>query len=632
MAEKYFPNSDPIGKTVKVSNTDPFVITGVLQDIPSNSSLQFDWLIPFDYYKKKNDWLNTWGNYSPLMYVQLADGAVLDKVNAKLKGFLQKEKGDQSKDEVFLQSFRDVHLFGKYTAGKPAGGRIEYVRLFSLIAAFVLLIACINFMNLSTARSTKRMKEVGIRKVVGASRQLIIFQFLGEAFLLTLFSVALSLLAVELSLPAFNTLIGKTLRLDLSDPAFQGALVSIILVTGLVAGSYPAFFLSSFKPVLVLKSMVARSGNAVLLRKGLVVFQFTLSILLIVSTIIVSQQISFIRNKNIGIDKEHLLTVAVEGGLETHADAFKNELSRSPGISGVTGSGNSPIAIYGNSADLDWPGKAPNEVVSISATAVGYDYLKTIGVPLVTGRDFSRTMADSNNYVINESAVRLMQLKDPVGQSVSFWNGKGHIIGVVKDFHIQSLHEPITPLILSLQPGNASVFLIRTEKGQTQQAIASLRTAFQKYNPDYPFEFHFMDQQYEEAYKSEKEEGHLVRLFAVIAILISCLGLFGLAAFTAEQRTKEIGIRKVLGASVTSITTLLSKEFVRLVGLSILIATPIAWWAANSWLSKFAYRISVGWSVFLLAGALALLIALVTVSFQAIKAALANPIKGLRTE
>ncbi len=332
------------------------------------------------------------------------------------------------------------------------------------------------------------------------------------------------------------------------------------------------------------------------------------------------------------MDKAHLITLMAEGGLVGHADAFQEELGRAPGIAAVTTSGESPIDISGNSADLEWSGKAPNQVVTVSATSVGYDFEKTIGVPLVSGRGFSRLMKDSNNYVINESAARLMAMKNPIGQTINFWSGKGKIVGVLKDFHLHSLHEPITPLILNLQPQNTSIFLVRTVEGKTPQAISSLRKLTQKYNPAYPFEYHFLDELYERQYKSEMIVGDLVRIFAVIAILVSCLGLFGLATFTAEQRTKEIGIRKLLGASVTGIATLLSKEFLQLVLLAIVIATPLAWWAAGIWLGGFVYRIPLSWSVFALAGIAALLIALLTVSTRAIKAALSNPVKSLRTE
>jgi putative ABC transport system permease protein len=633
LAKKYFGEQDPVGKMIKIDNTDPFMVTAVLQNIPTNSSLQFDWLIPFEYFRKKNDWLDKWGSYSTDMYLMLTPGASLDRVNAKLDHFLQKEQNDfSSKDEIFLQPFQNVYLHGNYTAGKPAGGRIEYVRLFSIIAVFVLLIACINFMNLSTARSSKRAKEVGIRKVIGAERRFIILQFLGESLLLTLFSVVLALVIVALTLPVFSTIMGKKLSLNIADPAFIAGAMLITVVTSLVSGSYPAFFLSSFRPVQVLKSAIIKTGSANLFRKGLVVFQFALSILLIVGTLIISQQIGYIRNKNIGMDKEHLLTLTAEGGLLEHLDAFQNELSQSPGIDGVTVMGQNPIEISGNSADLDWSAKPPKQVVSISATSVGYDFLKTLGVPLVEGRDFSRTRPDSNSYIINESAARLMNMKNPVGQTVSFWSGKGPIIGVVKDFHLHSLHEAITPLILNLQPKNVSLFMVRTEKGKTQEAIASLQSMVRKYNPAYPFEYHFLDELYEQTYKSEMIVGDLVRIFAGMAIFISCLGLFGLATFTAEQRTKEIGIRKVLGASVSGIAALLSKEFLRLVFIALIIASPIAWWAANNWLSSFAYRISIGWQVFAIAGLAAILIALITVSSRAIRAAVSNPVKSLRTE
>jgi putative ABC transport system permease protein len=633
LSEKYFGHTDPIGKLIRVNNTDPFLVTGVIKDPPANSSLQFDWLISFDYYLKKNDWLNGWGNYAVTMYAELQPGSSLGETNPKLLHFLQKGKDhSETKDELFLQPFREMYLNGNFSAGKPNGGRIDYVRLFSIIAIFVLLIACINFMNLSTARSAKRAREVGIRKVMGAERRVIIMQFLGESFLLTLFSVALALVITKLILPAFSSLMDKKLVLNFADGQFVFTILLITLVTGLVSGSYPAFFLSAFKPVQVLKSVILKSGGGNRFRKGLVVFQFALSILLIIATVIISQQLNFIRHKNLGLDKEQLILVPNEGDYQNHADAYQFELLQSPGIAAVTNSGDNPLEINGTSGDLNWPGKPPKQATSISATWVGYDYLKTIGVPLVAGRDFSRTMADSNSYVINESAMRMMNMKDPVGKQVSFWSGKGSIIGVVKDFHLHSLHQSITPLILCLRPGNAAVFLVRTEKGKTAEAITSLHKLAQKYNPAYPFEYHFMDELYEKAYNSEKIVGDLIRIFAVMAIVISCLGLFGLATFTAEQRTKEIGIRKVLGASVSGITALLSKEFLMLVMIAILIASPIAWWAANSWLDGFAYHVPLSWGVFALSGLMSVVIAFTTVSFQAIKAAMSNPIKGLRSE
>jgi putative ABC transport system permease protein len=633
LATKYFGQADPMGKILTVNNADPFVVTGVFQDVPANSSLQFDWLISFKVYESKNAWLDTWGNYSCFMYVMLEPKADPGQVNHKLVNFIQKERKDfSSKDEIFLQSFEEAYLHGNFQAGKPDGGRIQYVHLFTMIAAFVLLLACINFMNLSTARSTKRAREVGIKKVVGAQRKIIILQFLGEAFLLTLFSVGVALLIVDLTLPAFNRIIGKTLEIKYTTPSFLWEIGGITLITGLIAGSYPAFFLSSFKPLQVLKSLNIKGAGTNRLRKGLVICQFALSILLIMGTLVVSQQIEFIKNTNIGLDKEHLIAIAAEGALVEHANAFEYELTQSPGIAGVTTCADNPIDITGTSADLDWPGKDPKQVVSISATGVGYDFLKTVGVPLVLGRDFSRTMADSNNYIINESAVRLLNLDNPIGKSVRFWQGKGNIIGVVKDFHLRSLHESITPLILCLQPNNAVVFLVKTLKNKTQQAIASLQSAAEKYNPAYPFEYHFLDEYYEKQYKSEMVVGELVRLFATIAILISCLGLFGLATFTAEQRTKEIGIRKVLGSSASNIAGLLSKEFLALVLLAFAVASPIGWWAANNWLHTFAYRIAVPWQAFVLAGILVMVIAMATISFQSIKAALANPIDALRTE
>jgi predicted permease len=631
LAEKYFGNQDPMGKTIQVNSTDVFQVSGVLKDAPLNSSFQFGWLIPFDVFVQKNQWAKTWGNYSFQMYVMLDPHTSMTDVNEKLKHILNKyNKG--SKDEFFLQSFGDKYLYANYKAGKQEGGRIVYVRLFSVIAIFVLLIACINFMNLTTARSVKRAKEVGIRKVVGAERKMIITQFFGEALLLTVCAVFLALVVVELLLPSFNQLTGKQLHLDFAQPGFLVAVLIVTIVTGLISGSYPALFLSSFRPVVVLKSAAVKASGANLLRKALVVIQFCLSIILIIGTIIIYNQIQYIRNKNLGLDKENLILMAAEGNVYTHLNTFEDELSRSPGIANVTTAGDIPIDINGTSADLNWPGKKPKEVVSVSATWVGYNFLKTMDIPLVAGRDFSKTMADSSNYIVNESAVKLMNLKNPIGQQVEFWNGKGSIVGVVKDFHLHSLHDPITPLVLCLQPQNSYILFVRTEKGKTREAIASLQHLQHHYDASFPFEYHFMDEMYEQRYNSEMMIGKLINVFAIMAILISCLGLFGLATYTAEQRIKEIGIRKVLGASVSNLTALLTRDILKLVLIATLFAFPIAWIGMNKWLDNFAYRTNISWWVFVVAALLAAFIALITVSYQAIRAALTNPVKNLRTE
>ena len=525
-----------------------------------------------------------------------------------------------------------MYLFGDFKSGKQNGGRIQYVRLFSVIACFVLVIACINFMNLTTARYTRRIKEVGIRKVNGAGRKALITQFLGEAVLLTLIAVLIGLVMAEILLPSFNTLTSKTLEIDYRNPLFMSALISVTLLTGFVSGSYPALFLSSFKPVNILRSSVLRASGANTLRKSLVVFQFALAILLIIGTIVVYEQIQFIKNKNIGLDKENLIIMNLNGDVYKHLDSFQEQLIQSDGIMSVTSTGDNPIEIDGSSGDLNWPGKAPDQGVSISATWVGYDYIKTIGVPLLAGRDFSKTMADSASYIVNESAVRLMNLKDPVGAKVSFWNGEGRIIGVVKDFHLHSLHEPITPLILTLQPLNSSLVLIRTEAGKAPDAIASLKKIYRQFNSAFPLEYTFMDETYAKRYKSEMIIGKLVNVFALIAILISCLGLFGLATFTAEQRTKEIGVRKVLGASLMGIITLLSKDYLKLVIIAFLIICPIAYYVVDEWLQQFAYHISISWWFFIVTGILSFMIALITISVQTIRAASANPTDSLRSE
>ncbi|QNF32856.1 ABC transporter permease [Adhaeribacter swui] len=633
LARKYFGNQPALGQIIHIKDQSNVRVTGVMQDMPKNSSLQFDFVLPLEIFIKKNDWAKTWGNFSFNTFLQLRPDADFAKVDGQIRKYMPQNHPEQKAD-FFLQPLADMHLYA-YKAGKPDGGRIAYVRLFTVVAVFILLIACINFMNLATARSAKRSKEVGIRKVIGAARSLLVGQFMGEALLTALLAVLLSVIGVILLLPVFNQVTGKTIAIDYSSPLFSLSLISIAVITGLVAGSYPALFLSSLEPVKVLKGSIKFGFKSLLLRKGLVVFQFTLSLVLIVGTLVIHRQISFIQNSNLGFDRENVISIGVEGNLDKNIKAFKNEILQTPGIKWVTATSNLPLDINNTSADLQWPGKSEKEASSVSGVFVDYDYFRTMNIPLKEGRSFSYDFAsDSSTYIINEAAADIMGLQNPVGQTVSFWNGKGKIIGVTKNFHMQSLHEPIKPLIMLPlpKPRGEGILLVRTEPGKTKEALASLEKAMRTYNPGYPFEYKFLDEVFEQQYRSEITIGTLINCFAGLAIFISCLGLFGLALFTAEQRTKEIGVRKVLGASVFNIVALLSRDFLKLVLLANVLAWPLAWWAMNKWLQNFAFRADLGWWIFALAGVATLGIALITVSFQAVRSAVANPVNSLRSE
>ncbi len=633
LARKYFGNQAVLGKIINISGQGTCRVTGVMQDIPRNSSLQFDFALPLQVFVKKNDWIKSWGNFNLTTFLQLRPDADFAKVDAQIRKYMPQNHPEQKAD-LFLQPFSEIHLYA-YKAGQQDGGRIVYVRLFTLVAVFILLIACINFMNLATARSSKRSKEVGIRKVIGAARSLLVGQFLGEAMLTALMAVLFALALVMLLLPTFNQLTGKAIILDYSNPVFLLSLLIITVLTGLIAGSYPALFLSALEPVKVLKGSPKFGFKSLLFRKGLVVFQFTLSLILMVGTVVIHRQINFIQNRNLGFDRENVISISLEGNLNKNIKAFKTEVLQTPGIKRVTTTSDLPLSIYNSSSDLQWPGKSEKEAASVSGVYVDYDYFQTMNVRMKEGRAFSRDFAsDSDAYIVNEAAANMMGMKKPVGQTVFFWNGKGKIVGVVQNFHSQSLHEPIKALIMLPlpKPRGEGVILVRTEPGKTKEALASLEKATRKFNPGFPFEYHFLDELFEEQYKSEITIGKLINYFAGLAIFISCLGLFGLALFTAEQRTKEIGIRKVLGASVANIVALLSKDFLKLVLLANVIAWPIAWWAMHNWLQNYAYKAELGWWIFVLAGLATLLIALFTVSLQAVRSAVANPVTSLRSE
>lgn len=633
LSRKYFGDKNPMNQPVRLDDKKDFYVSGVFADVPQNSSLQFDFILPFKEHEKA-PWAKDWAAIGDHVFVQLKENTDYKNLNARIKNYL-KTKLPDTKDQLSLQPFREMYLHSNFANGKPDGGRIEYVRLFSVVAVLILLVACINFMNLATAQSMKRSKEVGIRKVIGAGRKLLIGQFMGEAILTACLALVLSLLLVEIALPFFSTLTEKNLSLNYADPTFILVLVALAVVTGIISGSYPALFLSSLNPVKILKGKLTFKSSAVGFRKALVVFQFSLSIIFILGTIIVYRQMQYIQNKNLGLDRENLIYQIFEGDLVKNLNGFKTELSQAAGIQAVTYSNQPPLDIRYQGTWVEWPEKK-NDVVFAFA-GVSYDYLKTMKIELSEGRDFSPEFAtDSMNVIVNEEAVRQMGIENPIGHEITTRREmvrKGKIIGVTKNFHLQSLHAPIAPLYLFLDTYPGWGFIsVRTEPGKTKEAIASMAKLNKKYNPEIPLDYAFVDVEFKKQYAAESLVETLTKSFSFLTIFISCLGLFGLAAFTAEQRTKEIGIRKILGASVASIVQLLSSDFLKLILFSLVIATPLAWYAMNQWLQGFAYRTEITWWIFGIAGILALLIALITVSSQAIRAAVSNPVESLRSE
>ncbi len=639
MAADFFGDPhDAIGKTIRYANAKDFIVSAVFENLPQNASEKFDYIINWQSFVEEQTWLKDWGNNGPRTFIMLRSGTDPVAFEKKIVHFLDNYNKEQSKSfriELGIQRFDDMYLHSNFSkAGVLEGGRIEYVKLFSLVAIFILLIACINFMNLTTARSVKRAKEIGVRKVVGAFRSALIWQFIGEAVLLSLIAIVISITLVALLLPAFNDLTNKQIVFPYSQFTFWLSIAGLAIITGVISGSYPALFLSSFKPVEVLKRTLKLSSASAWFRKGLVVFQFVLSIVLIIGTIVVSKQINYIQTKNLGYDRENLVYIPLEGDLTKQYEVFKQQALNMPGIKLVSRISQTPTQIENGTGGVDWEGKDPNTLPMFTQAAVGYDFVKTMNIQLLQGRDFSKDYpTDSVGYILNEQALNKIGYKDPIGKRLTFWKKKGAIIGVIKDFHFNSLKVPVNALIIRLGEnddyGNA---LVKIQAGKTKEALSGLEKLCKQLNPKFPFTYQFSDEEYSKLYKSEQITGKLADCFSFLAIFISCLGLLGLAMFTAEQRTKEIGIRKVLGASVSSLFILLSKEFLVFVAIALVIASPLAWFAMNKWLQEYAYPINISWWMFLVAGIAAIIIALITVSFQAIKAAIANPVKSLRTE
>ena len=625
-----------MGKSIHFQNKVNFTVSGVFEDLPANSSMHFDFLNNWQAQKRLLDWSGT----GMKVYVKLAPGADRKKVEALMTKFLHTAMGPTKgvTIQLGLQRVSDQYLYNVFSNGRPATGRIEYGRIFGGVAIFILLIACINFMNLATARSVKRAKEVGLRKVVGSSRGQLIGQFFGESLLFAFLAMVLSLALVVVLLPAFNHFTGKSIALPFDRPGFWLVLSGIVLVTGIVAGSYPALYLSSLQPVRILKGVLKFTRGSIFFRKGLTVFQFVLSIVLLIATIVITRQTDYVQHTNVGYNRENLVYIRVEGALSTMPNylLFKQRVSAMPGIAMVDRSSETPHSMNFDVADaINWEGKPKDANVGFEPASVGFDFVRLMNLSIVKGRDFSRLNAtDSTDaFIVNEVAVREMGMKDPIGKWISAWNKKGHIVGVVKDYHTQSLRQTIRPLVLDVKEGlDFGVLMVKTRPGQTKQALASLAAVYKQLNPNLAFAYQFVDEEYQKMYNSELIISKLSILFATLAILISCLGLLGLVLFAAEQRTREIGIRKVLGASLSQIITLFSLDFLKLVGIALLIAGPLGWYFMNSWLHDFAYRITLSWWVFALAGAGVTAMALLTVSYQAIKAALANPVTSLRSE
>lgn len=638
-ANALFGDADPMNKIVKVDNKTQLKVAGVYEDLPHNSSFhQENCLLSWDLYESLNDWVKNaetrWGNHSWQLFVQLNPNVDPERLTAIIKDIAKPHNKDGG-ETLVIQPMDNWHLYSDFKDGKVAGGRIKFVWLFSIIGVFVLLLACINFMNLSTARSERRAKEVGIRKTVGSLRRQLIAQFLCESLVVAFLALVLALVWVLLSLPFFNSVADKDMHLPLAQPAFWGLVLGFPIFTGLLSGSYPAFYLSGFRPIKVLKGTFKAGRYSSLPRKILVVIQFTVSVAMIIGTVLVFRQINYARSRPVGYTREGLVYLYMNTPeIYGHYDALRNDLVKTGAVEDMCESSGPITGVWSNQIGFEWKGKDPNSVPLFGISAITYDYGRTMGWKVLQGRDFSRSFpTDTGGMILNESAVRLTGLLHPVGEVIR-WNDKDHkITGVVKDMVMESPYSPIKPTIFYLDYDWTNVITVRLRSNVTTTgALEAIRPVFRKYNPGSPFQYKLVDEEYEKKFSDEQRIGHLATVFAVLAIFISCLGLFGLASFVAEQRIREVGIRKVLGASLFDLWQLLSTDFVILVIISCLIAVPIAGYYLHEWLQQYEYRTPLSWWIFAVSSLGALAITLLTVSFQAIRAAMMNPVNSLRTE
>ncbi|GAB3696727.1 ABC transporter permease [Spirosoma flavus] len=645
-ARAIFGNQDPIGKLIRLENKADVKVTAVVAKQPKNATLQFEYLLPWRLMENMYGWVKNaktdWRNNDFGLFVQLKDGIDPAQTNAKIKDVVLSHQADDAnvrklvKPELFLHPMSKWRLYSEFTEGKNTGGFIKYVRLFGIFGLFILVIACINFMNLSTARSEKRAKEVGVRKAVGSGREQLIGQFLSESTLIAGLALVLALVIVTISLPYFNRLTEKAMSIEFGNPVYWVVILLFTVFTGLLAGSYPALYLSSFNPIKILKGRIHAGQRATLPRKILVVVQFTFSVALMIGTIIIYQQIRHGKNRPLGFTKQGLISVNSSKNLLDHFDALQGELLATGAVTSICKTNAPPTQWWSSNSGWTWKGAGPaDESVIFTTIATSYDYAKTMGIRLKEGRDFSRDFAtDSTGVILNEAAVKRMGLKHPVGEIIKWANKNWTVVGVIPNIVLEwSPYRDVTPMTVVFHENWVNFIDLRLNPALSPSvAIQKIRPIFEKYNPTFPFDYKFADTEYAKKFYYEELIGNLSAVVCLLAIFISCLGLFGLASFLAEQRIKEIGVRKVLGASVVSVWGLLSKDFVQLVIIACIIASPIAWYVMNQWLETYAYKINIGVGVFLIVILAALTITLLTVSYQAIKAALVNPVKSLRSE
>jgi putative ABC transport system permease protein len=635
MAEKYFGEENPIGKTLEGINKIEFVVTGVIEDVPENSHMYFDFIACFDFLEEWGVGMDNWGSNTIYTYVLLDEKANYLEVSDKIKNVI-KDNNEGSVTDLFLQPLSELHLYnaGIFTADNAKVGDIQYVRIFSIIAIFILLIACINFMNLATAKSVKRAREVGLRKVVGANRLQIIKQFFSESFFLVLLSLVISVVLVEIVVPYFNELSSKELEFSLfSKQVFLGIL-GILFITSFLSGSYPALFMSGFMPIKVLKGGLVSGIKGAMFRKILVLIQFSISIFLIIGTIAINKQLDFIQDKKLGYDKENLVYFNIRGIENEKRPIFKTELLRNPGVISVAYSQQTPTYMGNSSSGWNWEGKETEEEVLLHHNSIGFDFKKTFGMEMAYGRFFSREYPtdSANGIIINEAAVKVMRFDDPIGKNVYTSNDTLKVIGVVKDFHFKPIHTKIEPMVLYFSEDNSYNIFVRIDGNNIDEIITQIEQKFKEFAPGSAFSHQFLDQRLANMYETEKQAKSIFGYFSILAILIACLGLFGLASFASEQRTKEIGIRKAMGASMEGLTILLSKDFTKYVLIANVIAWPLAYFVLENWLNNFAYHIDISIFYFITAAVISFIVAILTVGYHAIRASLLSPIDSLRYE